>query len=573
MKKGGKISFKSIIIEHKNVLFLGILLLMLNKASSLAIPTSTKYIIDNVISKNDYSLLYTITLYLVLAVVIQFLSQHILLHVVSIKAQKYIAALRSQVFERITYYPLSFFNSNDSGHLSARFMIDFDSLKAILGVGFVQLAGSIISSLLAIILMLKISVQLSCLIFIPLFIFSSLLIILYKNQRPKFKHKKKVRAEVTSSLIQAFQNIKIIKAYNSIEFISKIQKNNFYSLFEAIKKTLKSINLMFSLGFLFMSITGLVLMYFGSQMVMEQLLTVGDFVSFSLFLGYFIAPIVQISRIGSQLVDAKTSIEKINELISIETETFDEKNSKHINTNQPLTISFKNVNFSYNHSPVLKDFNLTLTSNNIIALVGKSGVGKSTVINLLLRFITTQSGGIFINNNPINEFNLKEYRSIFGVIFQNPFIFKGTLRENLLIAKPNATDEEITEALKKANAYEFVTKLENQLNFILNENGDNLSSGQKQRIAIARVFLADPKILILDEATSNLDIENQHYLIESLKLLIKNRTVLMITHQIELLKHAHLIAFMENGKISETGSNDLLSKPNSKVNQWISNFV
>jgi ATP-binding cassette, subfamily B, putative efflux pump len=535
----------------------------------MLIPSTGKYIIDDVIKNNNVGLLSNIMFIIILSIIVQAITFFILVHVLGIKAQKEIATIRTQFFNKITHLPLSYFKNSSSGEITSRILGDFDSLRILFGFGLVQLIGGILSVCLALLLMTILNLKLTLLIIVPIIIFSIILYLIYKKQKPAFKNKKAVRANVSSSITEAFRGIKIIKGFASNDYSTNIIKKDFFQLFAAIKQTLISANLIISSGTFFIGLTSLLLMWFGSHMVINNELTIGEFTTFTMYLAFLIAPVIQITRVSSQFTDANASIDRINETFELENE---KNNSSEPNFKITGAVKFENVAFSYGSIAILKSLTFNIQPKSVNAFVGKSGSGKTTITELIAAFHTPKSGSIFIDEKPISSINLNNYRQQLGFVFQETYLFNGTIKENILLAKPKASEDEISIAIKNANVTEFLSELKDGINTIVGEDGSKLSAGQKQRIAIARAFLANPTILILDEATSNLDAHNEKLINESIAELMKNRTIIIIAHRLNTIKNADQIFLIDNGEISEQGKHDELMAKNGQYFNLYNNF-
>ena len=551
------ISLKQLFFSNKYYLLLGLLLLVVNKSATLLMPYAGKYLIDDVIKNKDLNLLKNIMGIVLIALIVQSFSSYLLVQILGIKAQKRIADIRTQFFNKITYLPLSFFKESSSGKLTSIILNDFESIRILLGSSLVEFLGGLLSIVLSCILMSILSIKLTLFILIPLLIFCLIIYIVYKKQKKAIKARKSVRDNVAANLTEAFRGIKIIKGFDSNEYSTSIIKNDFYLLFESIKKTMVTNNLIISSGIFFIGIISILLMWFGSKMVINNELTIGELTTFTMYLGFLIAPFYQITKISSQFTDAKASVERINDLLQLENE---KENLSIPPTTIIGAIKFENVSFNYDSIKVINNISFTTKPNSVTAIIGKSGAGKSTLIELIASFYQPYSGTIFIDNHPLSNLNLKSYRQQLGFVFQETYLFNSTIKDNVMLSFPKATDAELNDALDKANALEFINKLSHGIYTIIGENGIKLSSGQKQRIAIARAFLSNPRILILDEATANLDITNEKLITESIHQLMSNRTVIVIAHRLSTIKNADNIIVLDHGKIIEQGTHEELIK-------------
>jgi ABC-type bacteriocin/lantibiotic exporter with double-glycine peptidase domain len=564
------ISLKQLLTDNKNYLFLGLLLLIINKAATMLIPATGKFLIDDVIQNHDIGLLKKILIAILVSLILQASTSFLLIHLLGIKAQKKIAEIRTLFFNKITHLPLSYFKDTSSGAITSRVLSDFDSIRILLGSGIVQLAGGLLSVCFTLVLMVILNSKLTLLTITPLALFCILLYLIYKKQKPAFKTRKLVRANASANLIEAFRGIKIIKGFVSNEYATEIIQKDFFKLFKSIKKTLISGNLMISSAIFFIGLTSLLVMWFGSNMAINNELTVGELTTFTMYLAFLIAPVYQITKITSQFTDANASIERINETLSLENENINIAQEKIELTG---AIQFKNVSFQYGSKYVLENLNFNILPNSINAIVGKSGSGKTTLTELIASFYLPSSGEILIDQHPLSSLNISHYRKQLGFVFQETYLFNGTIKENILLSNPFASDQELNKAMDSANVSEFLPDLPDGVNTIVGENGNKLSAGQKQRIAISRAFLTNPKILILDEVTSNLDAYNEQLITESIQKLIKNRTIIIIAHRLQTIKNADQIILLDDGKIHEQGShNNLMNKQDKYYNLYNSYF-
>lgn len=527
----------------------------------MVIPYTSKPLFDNVIKNGNLFLLKKIILIIVISLVIQAITSFALVQILGVKAQKKIAEIRTSFFNKISYLPLSYFKNTRTGELVSRTLDDFESIRIYIGAGFVQLIGGIISVIFALALMFVLNAKLSLYTLIPIGFFCLIIYFIYKQQKPAFKKRKQIRANLSANLTETYRNIKVVKGFNSNDYSTSLLKKGFFDLYLSIKTTLTSSNLLISLGVIFIGLTSVIIIWFGGNMAINKEITIGELTTFTIYLAFLIAPIYQITKISSQFIDAKASIERINETLNIKNE---ETNLSGKKVELQGNINIKDVSFNYESEPVLKNISLQLKPKTITAIVGKSGAGKTTLIDLIAGFHKVASGAIYVENENLNEIDLNHYRNQLGFVFQETFLFDGTIKENILIAKPEATKKEVEQALLNANVTEFLNQLPNGINTIIGENGSKLSEGQKQRIAIARAFLANPTILILDEATSNLDVHNENQITTSISKLMENRTIIIVAHRLATIKNADQIIMLDKGEIIEQGTHEELVNKKGK---------
>ncbi|MCB0401861.1 MAG: ABC transporter ATP-binding protein [Flavobacteriales bacterium] len=557
MKTVKHISLRQLIAENKFYLLLGVILLVINKGATMLIPYTSKFLIDEVIINNHSGLLVKIILVVCCALVVQAVTYFALTHFLSIKAQEKIAETRTQFFHKVIHLPISHFKKSSSGQFATMAIADFESIRIYLGVGFVQIIGGCLSIVFALSLMFFLNFRLSLYILTPLLLFCIIIYFIYKKQKAAFKHKKAIRAQVLSNLIETFRNIKVVKGFQSNAHATGYMEKGFIAMFNSIKKTLINSNFIISLSLLFIGCTSIIVMWVGGNMAISGEISIGELTTLTIYLAFLIAPIYQITKIGSQFTDAKSSIERINEVLALADEDTHADGKKIILSGK---IILRDVSFAYDDKPTLSNINLEIRAQSTIAIVGKSGAGKTTLTDLIAGFYEPGSGSIMVDDHDLKTLDMTHYRKQIGFVFQETFLFNGSIKENIRIAKPEASDQEIEKALHNANAMEFISKLPDGIQSYIGEGGSKLSEGQKQRLAIARAFLVDPQILILDEATSNLDAHNEKLIAESIARLMQNRTIISVAHRLDTIINADQIVVMDKGQICESGTHDELMR-------------
>ncbi len=530
---------------------LGLVMLIINRMASMAIPYAGKHLMDEVILKGDADKLKYVIVAVGLAILIQSISSFFATHILGIRAQKIIADLRTKFYSHIIQLTLSYFKNNQSGALTSRVLSDFDSIRVVLGSGVVELFSGLLSVVFAFALMLVIHVKLTLLIVAPISIFAVILFGIFKQQKHYFKNRKVVTAEAAANLTESFLGIKLIKGMMNYMDSTQLMGRNFTAIFITAKGAITSKNVLMSLGVLFLGATTVLLMWFGGRMVIQNVITIGDLTSFTMYLALMISPFFQLARMSNQFTDAFASIDRINETINEERE---EVNTVAQKTPIEGAISFKNVSFNFGKQQILKNISFTIKPNTVNAIIGKSGSGKTTLTDLITSFYTPISGDILIDNNPLSELNINDYRSQIGFVFQEPHLFNISVKQNILLADPNATDEALNKAMQAANVMEFLPDLPDGGDTVIGENGSKISMGQKQRIAIARAFLSNPKVLILDEVTSNLDPYNEQMITESISRLMKNRTIIIIAHRINTIQNSNQVLLLDSGALIGGGT-------------------
>lgn len=550
--------FKTIMWPRKGLLLIGLILIIVSKLAALVIPIASKYLMDDVIANSDLQMLKTLIIAVGASIVIQAITSFALTRLLSVEAQHLIAELRSQVQKQIIKLPISFFDNNKSGALVSRIMSDVEGVRNLVGTGLVQLFGGVLTSILSLYFLIRISPMMTLYVLVPVSLFAVVSLKAFAYIRPIFRKRGEINAEVTGRLTETLNGIRVIKGFNAEKQEIKSFEDGVERLFLNVKKSLTSTSLVTSSGVFLIGLATTGIMGIGGYMIIDGQLSLGDFLSFTLLLGYMIAPIVQMSNIGSQLTEAFAGLDRTEELMNMDLE---EDSSIRITKLDSIKgdIKFNEVSFSYDESKeVINRISFDAPSGSVTALVGTSGSGKSTIAGLAASFLNTKSGQITIDGVDLSTIQLSSYRSQLGVVLQDDFLFEGTIKENVLFPRPNATEVELQNAIKAAHVTEFTDRFEDGLDTVIGERGVKLSGGQRQRLAIARAILADPKILILDEATSNLDTESESLIQESLKVLMQGRTTFVIAHRLSTIKQADQILVVEGGQIEEQGSHEKL---------------
>jgi len=552
-------AFKTIIWPRRKLVFLGLLLIVISKAASFVAPISLKYFLDDIVPNKDYELLKILVAAVIFAFFIQGIMSFLLTKVLSIQAQFMISELRAQVQKQVLSLPIRFFDNTKSGALVSRIMSDVEGVRNLIGTGLVQLVGGSITAIVSLILLLRISPIMTLLTFVPLLLFAFIALKAFKIIRPVFRDRGKINAEVKGRLTETLGGIRVIKGFNAEAQEGKNFEEGVDRLYQNVKKSLTATAIMTSSStfLLGLATTGIMMGYGGLQL-MDGTLTTGEYFEFTFLLALMVAPIVQMSNIGSQLTEALAGLDRTEELMNQVSEA-DEKDRTIKLTDLKGDMKFNDVSFAYEEDKdVLHNISFKAKSGDVIALVGSSGSGKSTIAGLAATFLNPDSGQITIDGKDLAKVDLTSFRQFLGVVLQDDFLFEGTIRANILFPRPNASEEKLQAAVKAAYVDEFTDRFEDGLDTLIGERGVKLSGGQRQRIAIARAVLADPKILILDEATSNLDTESEALIQKSLATLTEGRTTFVIAHRLSTIRKANQILVIENGRIAEQGTHDEL---------------
>jgi subfamily B ATP-binding cassette protein MsbA len=562
-----KYVLREIILPRKSLLMLGLVLIIVNRLSGLVLPGSTKYLVDEVIVKSDYKMLYLILTAVGLAVTIQAVTSFVLTRLLSVEAQHLISLLRVKVQKQIIHLPIRFFDNTKSGALVSRIMTDVEGVRNLVGTGLVQLFGGILTSVIAFGILLYINPMITLFAVLPLLLFGIISLKAFAYIRPIFRNRGKINADVTGRLTESLGGIRVIKGFNAeTQEVAEFQKG-VDRLFQNVKKSLTTTSLVTSAATLLLGITSVLIMGVGGNLIIQNKMSVGDLFAFTLYLGFLIAPIVQMSNIGSQITEAFAGLDRMDEILRLEKEGNEPERTIYLEKIDG-NISFEDVSFSYEEDKeILHHISFQAPAGSVTALVGTSGSGKTTIAGLAASFLKPDSGKIHIDKIDLQRVKLESYRSKLGVVLQDDFLFEGTIRENILFPRPEASEAELLAAVEAAHVKEFIDRFDDGLDTLIGERGIKLSGGQRQRVAIARALLANPQILILDEATSNLDTESELFIQESLSHLMEGRTTFVIAHRLSTIRRADQILVIEDGKIAEQGTHEELIKKEGRYYQ------
>jgi subfamily B ATP-binding cassette protein MsbA len=563
-KKKGKVTmrqaFKTIIWPRRNLVFVGLLLIVIRSLAGLVLPWQSKVLLDDVVPYKDYTQLYYLIGIVLGAIAIQSVSSFLLTRILSVQAQYLISELRAQVQKKVLSLPISFFDNTKSGALVSRIMSDVEGVRNLIGTGLVQLVGGSFTAIVSLIILIKLNPWMTLFVFVPLSIFGYIALRAFKYIRPIFRNRGKINAEVKGRLTETLAGVRVIKAFNAEEQENTVFEKGVEKLFQNVKKSLTATAFMTSSSTFLIGVATTGIMGIGGYYMIQSEMTTGEFLFFTLILGFMIAPIVQMSNIGSQLTEALAGLDRTEELMNM---TAEEDNENRIVNLEGIEgdIEFDDVSFAYEtDKEVLHNITFKAPAGSITALVGSSGSGKSTIAGLSATFLNPKSGKVLIDNQDLSKVKLSSYRKYLGVVLQDEFLFEGTIRENIMFPRPEASEAELQNAVKAAYVNEFTDRFDDGLDTLIGERGVKLSGGQRQRLAIARAILANPKIIILDEATSSLDTESEALIQKSLTELIKDRTTIVIAHRLSTIRKADQILVIESGHIIERGTHDELIK-------------
>jgi subfamily B ATP-binding cassette protein MsbA len=553
-----KWAFKEFIWPRKKIILFGLVLIIIRSLAGLVLPYASKNLIDEVIPSKDMNALTTLLIIVCLSIVVQSVISFSLTRILSVEAQHLISVLRINVQKKLLSLPISFFDSNKSGALVSRVMNDVEGVRNLVGTGLVQLIGGTLTAIISLVILIKINAMMTLFVLVPVALFAFIALKAFAYIRPVFRARGKINAEVTGRLTETLNGVRVIKGFNAEEQESKSFEAGVDRLFQNVKQSLTATALITSSSTLLLGIASAGIMGIGGYFIMGGKMTYGDFISFTLFLGFMIAPIMQMSNIGSQLTEAMAGLDRTEELMNMTEE--DDSSVRTVKLKEIKgDIIFENVSFSYEENKeVLRNISFDSPAGSVTALVGSSGSGKTTIAGLAATFLNPISGKVTVDGIDLSSVNLSSYRSHLGVVLQDDFLYEGTIRENILFPRPNATEEQVLAAVKGAYVNEFTDRFELGLETVIGERGVKLSGGQRQRISIARALLADPKIIILDEATSNLDTESESFIQKSLQELMKDRTTFVIAHRLSTIQKADQILVIEDGNIVERGKHEAL---------------
>ena len=561
LTKGAWEEARALVWEHRRRLALGLGLMLVSRLAGLVLPATSKWLIDEVVAQDRWDLLGTLALAAGVATVIQSASSFALSQVLGVAAQRAITDMRKQVEAQVMHLPVRYFDSTKSGILISRIMTDADGIRNLVGTGLVQLTGSIVTAIISLGVLFYLNWRLTTVTMIVLGCFGGGMALAFKRLRPLFRERGQINAEVTGRLAESLGGIRIVKAYTAEKREELVFAKGAHRLFRNVARSLTGVSAVSAFGTLVMGTIGLIMILMGGASIRAGEMTVGDFVMYLLFTGLTALPVVQLASIGTQLTEALAGLDRIREIRQMATE--DDEDA----TRDPLPdllgdVELDDVSFEYAEgAPVLRHVSFRAPAGTTTALVGSSGSGKSTLISLVMAFNRPLAGRLLVDGHDLTTVRLRDYRKHLGVVLQDNFLFDGTIAENVAYARPPATREDIAAASRIAHCDEFIQGFENGYDTIVGERGVRLSGGQRQRVAIARAILANPRILILDEATSSLDSESEALIQDGLKALRQGRTTFVIAHRLSTIQSSDQILVLENGEIVERGTHtDLLAK-------------
>ena len=550
-----------LIAARKGRLALGLGLLLINRLSGLVVPAVTKVVVDDVIGQGRRELLGMIAAAAGGAILVQAVTTFLLSQVVGKGAQRSITDMRRSVQRHVSRLPVAFFDQTKTGALLSRVMTDAEGLRNLVGSGIIEVVGGVVTAILALFILFSYSVKLTFLTLAVLSLFGFVIARAFRTLRPLFRERSKINAEVSGRLTESLAGIRVVKAYRAERREALTFTKGVHRLFRNVARTMTGFSAVTAVSTLLIGATSLLIMAVGALEILAGRMTLGSFVAFTAFLALLVGPVVQMVSIGSQITEAFAGLERIREIRNEVPEDTEDRGRTPVK-GVDGRIEFRDVSFEYvPGTPVLRDIAFTAQPGTSTALVGPSGAGKSTLIGLVAAFYRPTSGAILVDGRDLSSLRLADYRAHLGVVLQDNFLFDGSVFENIAFARPDAAREDVLRAGEIARCDEFVKQLTDGYDTVVGERGVRLSGGQRQRVAIARAILADPRILILDEATSSLDSESEAAIQEGLTELMRGRTTFVIAHRLSTIRRADTILVLEGGRIIERGRHeDLLAR-------------
>jgi len=549
---------KLLILARRGRLALGLGLMLINRLVGLVRPATSKFLIDDVIGRQRPDLLMPLALAAAGATVIQAGTSFALSQVLGVAAQRAITDMRRRVEAHVARLPVRYFDSTQSGVLISRIMSDAEGIRNLVGNGLVQLIGSVVTAIVALGILFYLNWWLTLATLGALAAFGGAMALAFSRLRPLFRERGKINAEVTGRLNETLGGIRIVKTYTAEHREELVFTKGVHRLFRNVAKSITGVSAITAFSTVVVGIIGVIMIVIGGRAILSGAMTLGDFIFYLVLTGLMAAPVVQIASIGTQITEAFAGLDRIRELLEMSTEDQEDATKEPLGTLEGEVV-FENVNFEYTPGVrVLDNVTFTAPAGTTTALVGSSGSGKSTLISLVMAFNRPVDGRILVDGRDLTTVRLRDYRSQIGVVLQDNFLFDGPIGDNIRYGRPDATIEQIRTVSHIAHADEFIDGFEKGYDTIVGERGVRLSGGQRQRVAIARAILANPRILVLDEATSSLDSESEALIQDGLRSLRRGRTTFVIAHRLSTIRSADQILVLEHGEIVERGTHEEL---------------
>ena len=558
---------RQLIWQHRSRLAIGVLLMLVSRLAGLVLPWSSRYLIDQVVGQKRADLLGVIAAAVGVAAIVQAIASFGLSQILGVAAQRAITDMRKSIQAFVLRLPIAYFDSTKTGILISRIMTDAEGVRNLVGTGLVQLVGGLVTATIALGVLFWLNWKLTTMSILILALFGGGMAYAFAKLRPLFRERGKINAEVTGRLAETLGGIRIVKAYRSERGERLVFARGAHRLFRNVATTMTGVSGVGAFAQVVIGAIAVVMILIGGRSVLAQSMTLGQFVQYVFFVGLVALPLINIASIGTQITEAFAGLDRIYELRRMTTE--DAEDAKRA----PLSavrgdVAFDHVTFAYKPGvPVLKDVSFRAPPGSTTALVGSSGSGKSTLIGLVLAFNRPEQGRVLVDGRDLASVPLADYRTQLGVVLQDNFLFDGTIAENIAFARPHASRQEIEEVARIAHCDEFIEQFDEKYDTIVGERGVKLSGGQRQRISIARAILADPRILVLDEATSSLDSESEAKIQDGLRALRHGRTTFVIAHRLSTIRSANQILVLEGGRIVERGTHEELLVANGRYRQ------
>ena len=549
---------RKLVWVHRRRLLLGLGLMLVGRLAGLVLPGSSKFLIDEVVGNGRTDLLMPLAMAAGAATAVQAATAFALSQLLGIAAQRAITDMRKRVQAQVLRLPVRYFDSTQTGVLVSRIMTDAEGIRNLVGTGLVQLVGGFVSAVLGLSVLFWLNWRLTTITIVVLGVFGAGMAYAFKTLRPLFRERGKITAEVTGRLTEALGGIRVVKSYTAEKREEIVFAKGAHRLFRNVAQSMTGVSATTSAGTLVIGLIGMLMLVFGGRAIVAGEMTVGDLIMYMLFVGVVSAPLISIASIGTQITEALAGLDRIRELLAMTTESDEDREREPIG---PLRgdLAFEDVWFEYEpDQPVLKGVSFQAAPGSTTALVGSSGSGKSTLISLVMAFNRPLRGRILVDGRDIADLRLLDYREQTASVLQENFLFDGNISDNVGYARPGATRDEIRAACQVAHCDEFISQFPDGYDTIVGERGIKLSGGQRQRVSIARAVLANPRILILDEATSSLDSESEQMIQDGLRQLRSGRTTFVIAHRLSTIRSADQILVLEAGEIVERGSHDEL---------------
>ncbi len=558
---------RQLLYAHRRRLLIGLALMLVSRLAGVVLPALSKVVIDEVIGKSRAELLMPIALATGAATVVQAITSFALSQLLGVAAQRAITDMRIRVQAKIMRLPVRYFDSTQTGILLSRIMTDAEGIRNLVGTGLVSLVGGLVTAVISLGVLLYLNWRLTVVTAIALAIFGGGMAYAFQRLRPLFRERGKIQAEVSGRLTEALGGIRIVKSYTAEKREEIVFTKGAHRLFRNIAQSMTGVSATTSGSTVIVGVIGVVMIWIGGGDILARRMTLGDFIMYVFFIGLLAAPLISIASIGTQITEAFAGLDRIREILDMQTEDEADADKPELG---PIRgdIRFDDVWFEYNADrPVLKGITFEATPGTTTALVGSSGSGKSTLISLVMAFNRPLKGRVLVDGKDLADVPLRDYREQLASVLQENFLFDGTIADNIGYAKPGSTLDEIKRAAQVAHCEEFILKFPEGYDTIVGERGIKLSGGQRQRVSIARAILAQPRVLILDEATSSLDSESEEMIQDGLKTLRSGRTTFVIAHRLSTIRSADQILVMEHGEIVERGTHDGLLAANGRYRQ------